>query len=544
MSLWTRLPHPHAHLGDRRLGRHQRRDLQGGRSPGWHGVESRSGGMGLSTGNAWVETRATAEAYPLYRRHPGKRWVAPKQRPFAATNLSTAMEIDRSAVALLRDWPRPLREVLRHMLPSPSTHPAALNFSEIFGNFYRHLFRVLPRKEYGFLHDAFERFVIEDWKGLIRGQHRYFSAAVRRNSSWVAAGEAEQIARTWGGRILDAVFENRLEALFVTVRPGGSRTECWIQRESLNQWIATRDAELARYMPRSEAIPTLGLKNTTLVRVASAGAMQCIKGPDQNFPAGYFFLREDVVRIKDAFEKHPVPLKDYCKPGELIALRHAMKNYFGCGSGLAAVIRAVIEGSLVPVGYTNRFRGITGYLFRCEDLRQYRPLPEFKTRPEVFLNFRETALLLGIRSNIVRGLVAQGLLSVAAGYRKRLAKLVPEKEVRRFAGSYVSTSVLARRFRLDSGSLARHLNESGASLLVVPNPDAGREHAYFLPKEVAAQIRLPTRRMLLEESQRRQQADRKRRWAEYRLTRERELGRPMRRVRADSRQSDKGRGEI
>ena len=52
-----------------------------------------------------------------------------------------------------------------------------------------------------------------------------------------------------------------------------------------------------------------------------------------------------------------------------------MKNYLGRDSGLAAVIRAVVDGSLVPVGYTNRFRGITGYLFRSEDLRKYRPVP-------------------------------------------------------------------------------------------------------------------------------------------------------------------------
>ena len=39
-----------------------------------------------------------------------------------------------------------------------------------------------------------------------------------------------------------------------------------------------------------------------------------------------------------------------------------------------AVIWAVVEGSLVPVGYTKRFRGITGYLFRSEDLRKYRPV--------------------------------------------------------------------------------------------------------------------------------------------------------------------------
>ena len=116
-----------------------------------------------------------------------------KQQHFGATNLAAATEICRGAVTLLRDWPRPLRDILRQMVPR-AANPATLSFSDIFGNFYRHLFRVLPRREFGFLHDVFEQFVIEDWKGFIRGQHRYFSAAVRRNSHWVTANEAEKIA--------------------------------------------------------------------------------------------------------------------------------------------------------------------------------------------------------------------------------------------------------------------------------------------------------------------------------------------------------------
>ncbi|MBZ5617758.1 MAG: hypothetical protein LAQ69_03330 [Acidobacteriia bacterium] len=117
-------------------------------------------------------------------------------------------------------------------------------------------------------------------------------------------------------------------------------------------------------MPRPEAERALGLKNFTLATVAAAGAIRFAKGPERNLPARcFFFLREDVMKIKDAFEKHSVPVKAYSKPGEFIALRHAMKNYLGRDSGLAAVMRAVVDGSLVPVGYTNRFRGITGYLF-------------------------------------------------------------------------------------------------------------------------------------------------------------------------------------
>lgn len=49
--------------------------------------------------------------------------------------------------------------------------------------------------------------------------------------------------------------------------------------------------------------------------------------------------------------------------------------------------------------------------------------------------------------------------------------------------------------------------------------------------QVATQTRLRTRRMLLAESQRRQKADRKKKWADYRLAKEAASGKPMRRVR-------------
>ncbi len=235
------------------------------------------------------------------------------------------------------------------------------------------------------------------------------------------------------------------------------------------------------------------------------------------------------MKIKDAFEKHSVPVKAYSKPGEFIALGHAMKNYLGRGAGLAAVIRAVVDGSLAPAGCTKGFRGITGYLFRSEDLRRYRPPPDVTAPPEGFLNYREAAAMLGVRTDVIRGLVDQGFLTASAGFRNGFARLIPAKEVQQFAERYVSTSILARRFHLNSGSLSRHLKESGTSLLAIPIPATGRGHAFFLPKDVAARIQLPSQGILSEQAQRRITADRKKRWAEYRLAKETASGKPMRR---------------
>jgi hypothetical protein len=130
---------------------------------------------------------------------------------------------------------------------------------------------------------------------------------------------------------------------------------------------------------------------------------------------------------------------------------------------------------------------------------------------------------------VIRGLVAQGIVHAAAEYRNGFSKLLPAADGQRFAERYVATSVLAKRFHLNSGSLARHLKESGTPLLAVPLPDAGKYYAFFLRKDVAAQIQLPSRGMLREAARRRIVAARKKQWAEYRQARESALGKPIRR---------------
>ena len=123
--------------------------------------------------------------------------------------------------------------------------------------------------------------------------------------------------------------------------------------------------------------------------------------------------------------------------------------------------------------------------------------------PEGVVTFGEAAAVLGVSTPVIRGLVAQGILHITAEYRNGFSKLLPAVDVQRFAEGYVATSVLAKRFHLDSGSLARYLKESGTQLLGVPLPDPGNYYAFFLRKDVAAQIQLPSRRMLREEAERR-----------------------------------------
>lgn len=54
----------------------------------------------------------------------------------------------------------------------------------------------------------------------------------------------------------------------------------------------------------------------------------------------------------------------------------------------------------------------------------------------------------------IRGLVAEGILQTTAEYRNSFSTLLRATDVQCFAERYVATLVLARRFHLNSGSLA------------------------------------------------------------------------------------------
>ena len=257
-----------------------------------------------------------------------------------------------------------------------------------------------------------------------------------------------------------------------------------------------------------------------------AGLIRYVQGAYHFFPSGFYFLREDVLKITEAFRKHAAPLRRYSRPGEVIALRHALKNFLGRDHGLPAVIRAVLDGSLVPVAYTNRFRGISGYIFRAEDLRKYRPAPGMAAGSEGAVNYGEAARLLGVAVPVIRGLVIHGIFRPAANQRNGFSKLLSVGEVRQFAEHYIATSILAKRCQLHNGSLVLYMRDSGVPLLAIPLSNKGESQAFFLPKDVAAEIEIPSPKILREAAQKRVVAARKQRWADYRRAREALLEKP------------------
>ena len=72
------------------------------------------------------------------------------------------------------------------------------------------------------------------------------------------------------------------------------------------------------------------------------------------------------------------------------------------------------------------------------------------------VNYGGAAAVLGVSVTVIRGLVAQGIVHTIAESRNGFSKLLPAADVQQFAERYVATSVLAKRFHLDSAERGGH----------------------------------------------------------------------------------------
>lgn len=102
--------------------------------------------------------------------------------------------------------------------------------------------------------------------------------------------------------------------------------------------------------------------------------------------------------------------------------------------------------------------------------------------PEGFLIYREAGALLGVKTAVIRALVAQGVLN-SHEWRNGFAKLIPATDVQQFAEKHVAAPVLAKLLQLEVRLLRPFLSRAGTPVLAIPIP--GKGQTVFVRKEIA-----------------------------------------------------------
>ena len=372
--------------------------------------------------------------------HPSAKHLT--QASYKRTDLTAVQEIVDVAGLTLSEWP------IRHIEQlKAATERYRVNekydrkVAQAFGNFYRHLYKVLNEPEFSFLKTTFEDFLNTEWDGLIRRQHRYFREAVRDSQSWILASQAAALVDCrLGVKSIRSLVKAGFLKGFVTAEGPRGRQEVWLERDNVKMWAE----ESAKWIPRPAVEEMLGLKNHTVMALAKAGLIKYQKGGVAGSLWNWNFLREDVERITKALSASQVPEWTYeTKTDKSIALQDALVDFLGKDQGLPQVVKAVIEGKLKPIGIAKQFKGILNYIFRTSDLRLYRPT-DTEPPEEGYLNMREAASALGVSRSVVAGLVRLGFLTSPARYVFGEERLIPYRDVTSFRDHYIFLSQLAK----------------------------------------------------------------------------------------------------
>lgn len=391
-----------------------------------------------------------------------------------ASSLDAAIQTSKTATGLLANWPQSFHEMLRRMAPGDITAPMTRSIEDTFGKLHKKMTVMFTHAESGFLHDAFEDFIARHWKGSRRG-HRHL------DSQWIVAAEAGRVIGTRSVKSL--VHGGALKGIFVKCR-NGNGTECWITRESLTRWVAERDGKRASYMRRAEADLVLGLKRGVMLKLAHEGLIRSVNGIEHRLSHGIHLRRDDVMNIKDAFDRY-LPLNRNLHPGAILPLARIIRRLTRTYE-LGAILRAVVAGTLVPVAHEKHLPGITAYCFPIEILHHYRRVSNKQAKSGEHLSRKEVASFLQIPSEAVPQLASRGFLGTSSKPSQGRSALYSVADVQHFAEQYVPLNIVAKKFRTNPCWLGKYLECSGIQLLTV---QLHRERRLFIARCVASQLR-------------------------------------------------------
>jgi hypothetical protein len=388
------------------------------------------------------------------------------------TDLETAQCVAREAARLLSSWPSGFYDRLGTLLPSLVSDRSSVTFRDIYGDYYQYLLDAAHHAEFNFLIDTFDEFVVQHWPGVVRGQHRLLPQSTCGKKRLVPAVQAAKIAGLTAPQITTLVRVGILAGAFVNPPKSRGRVECWLDRVGLAQWIAHRDFDLAGFISQAEAMQLLGVTAETLRSFTRSGLVEMSKGPDRGFPPGVHVRRQDVERIQAAFPgstwMEAAPIGD-----KVVLLREALRRQLG-RTGFVEFIRAALSGTLAPVARDPSVAGILGFLFSIDDVKRYAPARLKPPVPSGLVTYSTAAAVLKTNTEVVRNLVAEGLLECHRDSPLGI-QLLHASEVEGFASRYVTIKSIAERLEVGSRTISEALKQEGAEVLVIPLPGKGNK---------------------------------------------------------------------
>jgi hypothetical protein len=405
--------------------------------------------------------------------------------PIRRAKLSEVARLTEGVGKLLADWPNNFVAFLKRSLPTQDCDKSS-SVVTTYNSLYRRLYHEFALSKFDFIRQVFEQFMLEHWKWGARGVPNWLPAKSREKLAWYSTDEAATTTALSTTKIKHLVESGEVDGYVVRA---GRILDYRVGKQSLRDW----DTRQAALIPRLDLARLLGLSFKSIMGLADS---KVIRYAPNTQTTRHFFVREDGLRLLQAFERHEVPVISVWNKATVLTLSEAKKTILEPHERFASALQAVIDGSLVPVARTKLYPGIGGYIFSAVDLQIHcRPTGSAEGFA-MHLNVSQSAQYLGIGRTGVEGLISSNHLRptgerICKGFREFQ---IPLTQLESFANRFVSTKSAAERLGMTTKSLVDRLRERAIPFLAVQMKREGHR-TLFIPKRVADGLQLPLDRL-------------------------------------------------
>lgn len=311
--------------------------------------------------------------------------------------LDTASALMSQAGYLLDSWPENFHALLAAIqCQAESVGKTKARIRDMFGTLYHVLYTDLSAPCFQFLRDAFERYLLKHWSGVVNKRHRSFKPETVARHPRLTLKQAAKKAGVAPSTVrhfvrAEVIAGNQIEL------PSGRKLRS-IDEQSLKQI-----AVLAKgCVTLGEAAKQLELPERRVRELISAGILKPLVSRIHGNAAAWLIPKQQVQALFFAGigAMHSPPI---------INVRYILKYWHLREGEFITLIRALLERQLEPVGKPTESVPIGNICLDEQVARQW--LVEKRYVGGASISVDEAAKRLGLKQQVVYDLVRQGLLA-------------------------------------------------------------------------------------------------------------------------------------
>ncbi len=352
-----------------------------------------------------------------------------------AGRMNVSWPVSSLAAEILFQWPASFKGAFSSMQELSVGAKTGLN--GMFRQAYWYLYRGLKDKAFAPVHQAFEEWVAEFWKGGVARRNRRLAGALLDRVVWIPGKVAADKLGISTKRLRNLVQEGLIEAQETSSSTG--RRFLVVRNDGLDQL----GLHLASEMDLATAMKALGLckvRMQQLVRLLFPEARRLggRAGAPWLIPRGEV---EALQAIGSALPVVSVPEENQ------VSIAHALRYWSFSSDEVVELIHAVKSGKLTPDALVSSARGIARWVFDANQLKSWRrgvqnPLRDWLTNEDIARRFecRKSDAYWLVRNNFLE--------ATRLRVRERIGSRVHRSEIDRFLQKYIFATEIAKHVGL------------------------------------------------------------------------------------------------